>query len=84
MNDAGDYLLFCGDHYYPAGGMFDLKKTGTINECKEFFESLIGGYRDNDWAHIVDRKTAKVFKKFKYTDYPSGEWVDPDPDDFEP
>ena len=50
------YMLFCGDNYYPDGGIDDLVHIfDTIEEAKYVISCIYV-----DWAHIFDIKTGKV------------------------
>ena len=56
------YLLFAGDHYYPAGGVHDLVGSyesldEAINITKEY---------NYDWAHVWDQtNSCKVWDKWE-------------------
>lgn len=48
------FLLFCGDHYYPVGGMSDFAGDfDTLDAAKAAAHS--------DWCNVLDTKTRQVF-----------------------
>ena len=56
------YLVFCGDDYYPIGGMNDFKGDyDTLKECEILLEKE---YNDNvyEWTQIWDSKDKKFIK----------------------
>jgi hypothetical protein len=48
--DAGGFLLFAGEAYYPAGGWDDFRgRFGSLEAAQEWINSLT----DVDWGHVV-------------------------------
>lgn len=78
---GGGFLLFAGHHYYPEGGIDDLKASGTIEECKAFFDThrreIADGYVLN-WGQIVRASDLAVMLRgeVKYDGAPV--WREPD------
>lgn len=56
------YLLFAGDNYYPMGGFDDFRGDFDTIELAE--QHLKACFSDVDWAHIVDRDTRVIIKKY--------------------
>ncbi len=57
------FALFGGEECYPRGGGLDLVAHGTLDECKARFSTWcdpVLGYREFDWAHIVDLDSMKI------------------------
>ena len=52
------YMLFHGDHYYPAGGMNDFQ--GSYDTLSMAVKAL-SSYGSYDWFHILDTKTDKIY-----------------------
>lgn len=52
------YYVFHGSHYYPLGGIDDLKFSGTLAECYKY---LAG--RSCDWYQIVNSSLQLVESK---------------------
>ena len=47
------YLLFCGENYYPSGGMDDFRGVfPTLESAQLSFASL--RQQDRDWAQIAE------------------------------
>lgn len=52
------YLVFCGDVYYPNGGMNDFRggfddEDNAITKCKELSDA-------DSWAHVWDCDTMRI------------------------
>lgn len=55
------HALFGGLAYYPSGGIYDLKGTGTFQEMKDLVWKLMQDKdRSVDWAHVVDLSTLEA------------------------
>lgn len=53
-----NFLIFSGEHYYPAGGWKDLFDTAnTLDKAKQLYEK---GIKENGWAHVVDMRNNKI------------------------
>ena len=59
------YLLFAFDHYYPAGGLDDLKET---SDSLETLMSNTSVYDNFDYIVIYDRDTFKAIWTNKHPD----------------
>lgn len=74
------YLLFCGDRFYPEGGMKDLRKDSNDRFLLELLWDDIcekADRLDSLWAHIYDTKEERIIS---YTEYDSGQkcqWAEP-------
>ncbi len=55
------YLVFAGDHYYPAGGFYDF--IGDFSDVEE--AKKIAKLKSYDWAHIIDSQTKEEVKDGK-------------------
>ncbi|MCH7696295.1 MAG: hypothetical protein IIB73_08390 [Proteobacteria bacterium] len=72
MKEKAKYLLFAGHHYYPRGGIDDLRADADSIKALEdwFFDNAIiiakdgGGYIDN-WGQIVEYKSMEIVKELK-------------------
>lgn len=52
------FLLFAGDHYYPAGGWVDFKDSFlTLENAKD---AAAKTYAREDWYHIIDTETGEI------------------------
>lgn len=52
------FLLFAGDNYYPAGGMYDYR--GDFSTIEDALEARAPQW---DWYHIVDHSTMKIVRE---------------------
>ncbi len=67
--NSSTHILFCGDTYYPQGGMKDVAYSGTLGECKAFFEGTCR-YTSGKWAHIVDSTSSEIVLYGRCSGYP--------------
>lgn len=59
------YLLVCWDHYYPSGGLGNIKASfDSVEEYKLFYKDLKNpdGY-SHDYNYIYDRDSLEVIKE---------------------
>jgi len=53
------YLVFCGDYFYPNGGMKDFRNSfSTIKEARAYLLEA-----DYDWFQIVDKKSCIILEE---------------------
>lgn len=56
------YLVFYGDHYYPAGGFNDLKSSfAVLKEAKDYLKNLrsLESKYAHTWGNVVDKDTGE-------------------------
>lgn len=49
------FHVFMGDQYYPAGGVWDHKFSGTLEECVEYVKK-----HSSDWHQIANENMQEV------------------------
>ena len=58
------YLAFCGDNYYPAGGMEDF--IGDFDDRADAERAVLSymRVRAHDWGHIYDTEVKEIVHDF--------------------
>jgi hypothetical protein len=60
------YWLFCGNHYYPLGGLQDFK--GDFDSVEAAYVHFAMLEEKPDWAQILDTETRQIEKLIRFPD----------------
>lgn len=64
-NPINRFMIFCGDKFYPSGGMSDFyTSTDTLDQAKEELlkRAMVSSF---DWAHVYDSHESKLVWEHK-------------------
>lgn len=63
------YILFWGNTYYPAGGVYDLAKVDNDLKALKEFVKHNKEEEDIDWWHIFDTNTMTIVDRSAASGY---------------